>query len=180
MSPVAKRRRTSTSPERAQSPSHGADEKARKKQLAAQYKTAITAQAVGEMYGSSKSGMFRMETEEMLSEVSLSYGSKRMKAAEDVVRRVKALIDAVPEKEAAKIGQVEEQMKKRKIYIPFPEPRPAKDVQYDFAYKKPKFVNVVGSYALKTLVKGKEALGIDLVLTMPEVRPFHPIYGASG
>lgn len=61
-------------------------------------------------------------------------------------------------------------MKKRKIYIPFPEPRPAKDVQYQFSYAKPSYVNVAGSYALKTLIKQKEGLSIDLVLTMPSVR----------
>jgi len=61
-------------------------------------------------------------------------------------------------------------MKKRKIHIPFPEPKPAKDVQYQFSFAKPSYVNVAGSYALKTAIKQKEGLSIDLVLTMPFVR----------
>jgi len=62
-------------------------------------------------------------------------------------------------------------MKKRNIYIPFPEPKPARDIQYQFSYAKPSYVNVAGSYALKTLIKQKEGLSIDLVLTMPSVKP---------
>lgn len=62
-------------------------------------------------------------------------------------------------------------MKKRKIYIPFPEPRPTQSIQYDFSYAKPSYVNIAGSYALKTLVKQKEGISVDLVLTMPPVRP---------
>lgn len=61
-------------------------------------------------------------------------------------------------------------MKKRKIYIPFPEPRPTQSIQYDFSYTKPSYVNIAGSYALKTLVKQKEGISVDLVLTMPPVR----------
>ncbi|KAA8898820.1 Nrap protein [Sphaerosporella brunnea] len=169
MLPVAKRRRTSMSPsgeENAQLPD-GADEKARKKHAAAQHKTQLTAAVVGEMQGSYKSNVFRMETEEMLSEVAVAYGGKRMKAVEGVLHCVKALIDAIPDREGMKIAQVEQQMMKRKIHIPFPEPRPEKSVQYTFAYKKPAYGNVAGSFALKTLVKGKDTLGIDLVLTMP-------------
>ena len=60
-------------------------------------------------------------------------------------------------------------MKEYKIAIPFPEPRPASDIKYAFAYQKPENINVVGSYALKTATKSKEPLVIDMALTMPSV-----------
>lgn len=61
-------------------------------------------------------------------------------------------------------------MKKRNINIPFPESKPAKDAQYQFSFAKPSYVNVTGSYALKTVIKQKEGLSIDLVLSMPSVQ----------
>jgi len=65
-------------------------------------------------------------------------------------------------------------MKKLNINIPFPEPKPAKDVQYLFSFARPSYVNVAGSYALRTVIKQKEGLSIDLVLTMPSVRNLWP------
>ena len=56
--------------------------------------------------------------------------------------------------------------------VPFPEPRPTADIKYSVAYEKPKNVNVVGSFALKTAIKKTEPLVIDLAVTMPSVRPF--------
>lgn len=60
-------------------------------------------------------------------------------------------------------------MRKRKISIPFPDPKPAADVMYKFSYSKPSYINVVGGYALKTAIKQSEGFSIDLVLTMPSV-----------
>ncbi|KAI5855226.1 Nrap protein [Tricharina praecox] len=163
MSPIAKRRRTDME-------ETSGDEKAlrqaQKKHAAAQHKTQLTAQAVGEMY-SYKSNVFRMETEEMLSEVAFNYGSKRMASVEKTLHQLKDLVDAIPERSGLKIAEVEAEMKKRNINIPFPESKPAKDAQYQFSFAKPSYVNVTGSYALKTVIKQKEGLSIDLVLSMP-------------
>lgn len=62
-------------------------------------------------------------------------------------------------------------MKKRKISIPFPSPKPAADVMYKFSYAKPSYINIVGGYALKTAIKQTEGFSIDLVLSMPSVCP---------
>lgn len=61
-------------------------------------------------------------------------------------------------------------MGKRKVHLPFPEPKPAMDVKYKFSYTKPAYINVAGSYALKTVVKQSDGFTIDLVLQMPSVR----------
>ncbi len=59
--------------------------------------------------------------------------------------------------------------KSYKISIPFPDPRPARDVKYTLAYLEPANINVVGSYALKTLTSTGEGFAIDLAVTMPPV-----------
>ena len=53
------------------------------------------------------------------------------------------------------------------IAIPFPEPRPPKDVKWRLAYSKPADINVVGSYALKTLATTGGRMSVDLAVTMP-------------
>lgn len=54
-----------------------------------------------------------------------------------------------------------------KIAVPFPDPKPPKDAAYKLAYSKPSSINVVGSYAHKTMVKSEGALSVDMILTMP-------------
>lgn len=60
-------------------------------------------------------------------------------------------------------------IKTHKTMIPFPTPRPAKDIKYKFAYVKPSYVNVVGSFALKTMVKESSGNNVDVVVQMPSV-----------
>jgi U3 small nucleolar RNA-associated protein 22 len=57
--------------------------------------------------------------------------------------------------------------KAHKITIPFPEIPPAKDIAFKLSYLPPSEVNVVGSYALKTIVKGDHTLAVDMVVTLP-------------
>jgi len=56
-----------------------------------------------------------------------------------------------------------------KITIPFPEIVPAKDMLFKLAYSAPLEVNVMGSYALKTMVKGDHTLAVDMVVTLPTI-----------
>lgn len=57
--------------------------------------------------------------------------------------------------------------KSHKITIPFPEVTPNKDGLFKLAYSPPSEFNVVGSYALKTMVKGDHTLAVDMVVTLP-------------
>ncbi|RPA94731.1 Nrap protein [Choiromyces venosus 120613-1] len=123
------------------------------------------AQAVSESY-ESKSNVFRMETEELLSEIRVDY-RKRMAPAEKMLHKLKNIIEKIPPKTDVTIGGVEGEMGKRKIHIPFPEPRPGADIKYKFSYEKPTYMNIAGSYALKTVAKQHGGFAIDLVLQMP-------------
>ena len=58
--------------------------------------------------------------------------------------------------------------KSHKIAIPFPDPKPEKVAAYKLAYAQPSNINVVGSYALKTMVRSEHALSVDMVVKMPE------------
>ena len=55
-----------------------------------------------------------------------------------------------------------------KISVPYPDPKPDKNVAYKLAYAKPVKINVVGSYAVKTLVKAESALSVDMIVVMPK------------
>jgi U3 small nucleolar RNA-associated protein 22 len=58
-------------------------------------------------------------------------------------------------------------LKSHNITIPFPDPKPDKDAAYKLTYSKPSNINVVGSYALRTMVKSDGILSIDMVVVMP-------------
>lgn len=60
------------------------------------------AQAVSDMY-EYKSNVFRMETDELLKEVRLSY-QKRMVPAEKVLHKLKSIIEALPERLDISVG----------------------------------------------------------------------------
>lgn len=60
-------------------------------------------------------------------------------------------------------------MQKLEIRIPFPEPKPGADIKYKFSYEKPAYMNIAGSYALRTVAKQREGFAIDLILQMPPV-----------
>ena len=58
--------------------------------------------------------------------------------------------------------------KSHKITIPFPDPGPDRNAAYKLAYAKPSNINVVGSYALKTMLKSDNGLAVDMIVKMPE------------
>ncbi|PWW76794.1 Nrap protein [Tuber magnatum] len=123
------------------------------------------AQAVRESY-ESKFNVFRMETEELLSEIRVDY-RKRMAPVEKMLHKLKNIIEKIPRKADATIDEVEREMRKLEIHIPFPEPMPGADIKYKFSYEKPVYMNIAGSYALKTVAKQREGFAIDLILQMP-------------
>jgi Nrap protein domain 1 len=57
--------------------------------------------------------------------------------------------------------------KAHKIVVPFPDPKPDQNAAYKVAYRKPSKINIVGSYALKTMIKSDDVLSVDMVVTMP-------------
>lgn len=132
-----------------------------------------------------KSNTFKLELDEMLSQVRLNQ-AKHFAAAEKVLHRLRTAVDNIRDRAgltvrcgASKSSAIlivkqleyaERDMKKRNIHIPFPNPEPTSDVKYSFSYLKPTYMNVVGSYATKTMSKNTGQLTLDLVIGMPEVQ----------
>jgi U3 small nucleolar RNA-associated protein 22 len=59
-------------------------------------------------------------------------------------------------------------MREAGIIAPFPQSRPKLDSNYKLAFSKPAGMNVVGSFALGTLIKNQEEICVDFVITMPQ------------
>ena len=60
-------------------------------------------------------------------------------------------------------------LKNHNIAIPFPVPRPTNDIKYKFGFKKPSAFYLVGSYPLKTVVRGRDGFNVDVAVIMPQV-----------
>ena len=59
--------------------------------------------------------------------------------------------------------------KKQKIVAPILQSPPPEDALYKFKFEKPSSIQVVGSYALKTITKLKRAFNVDVAVQMPSV-----------
>lgn len=132
-----------------------------------------------------KSSMFKLQVDEMLAEVRPNYG-KRFSGADDALRQLKSVIEAIEDREALSVSIVPSTkyavltlgqqvtdatkllQKSHKVTIPFPDPRPDKNAAYKLAYARPSNINIVGSYTLKAMVKADSVLSIDMVIVMPE------------
>ncbi|KAK7207462.1 Nrap protein [Myxozyma melibiosi] len=113
-----------------------------------------------------KSNIFKLEIDELLKELKVD--ETKTKAVDRVLHKLKDFIEAIPDsKQDLMLSDAEKTISKSGIAIPFPDPKPPKDAQYRFAYSTPSDFNLVGSYALKTMIKSPERFAIDVVVDMP-------------
>ncbi|KIW00895.1 uncharacterized protein PV09_07647 [Verruconis gallopava] len=118
----------------------------------------------GETY---KSNIFKLQVDDLLQEVRPKYTPKD-KAIERALRKLKSIIENIPERSPTWIMEAEGALRKRdNVAVPFPEPRPPKDAQYKLQYAKPAYINAVGSFPLSLGTKSGSEIVIDLVITMP-------------
>ncbi|OQN95849.1 hypothetical protein B0A48_18134 [Cryoendolithus antarcticus] len=116
--------------------------------------------------GPSKSGIFKLQMDDMLERVRPRQG-KREAAAEAALHRLKQTIEQIAPRPAQSVEDAERALLKEKIVIPFPDPRPSKDVLYKLEYAKPANITVVGSHVLKVTSAVRRLLQIDMVVQMP-------------
>ncbi|RPA72847.1 Nrap protein [Ascobolus immersus RN42] len=128
-------------------------------------KSELEADDIVRMY-ESKSNLFRLETEELLSEVKVNY-EKRMGPVDKFLHRLKTAIEEIPEKAAVPVLDAEKDFKAQKIHIPFPDPRPPRDAKYKLGYEKPTYLTVVGGYAIKNMIKQADRNEVDVAVAMP-------------
>ena len=114
-----------------------------------------------------KSGFFKLQLDELVSGLKINY-EKRIAKAQDTLHKVKSAIEGLSEIAPKSIAEAEKDLRTTSgIVVPWPEPRPSKDVKYTVSYAKPSNINVVGSVGLRTGAKTAEARPVDLAVTMP-------------
>lgn len=119
--------------------------------------------------GQFKSGLFKLQVDELLSQLRSDHATQ-LSSVEQHLRRLKSIIENIPEIPPKPIVDAETDLRRKTgVIIPFPEPRPNSDVKYTLQYAKPSNINVVGSFALKTGAKGLEDSTIDLAVTIPRL-----------
>ncbi|KAK0101481.1 hypothetical protein ONS95_006651 [Cadophora gregata] len=114
-----------------------------------------------------KTSLFKLQVDELLAEVQPNY-EKRLKGVDDLLRRLKGLIESIEDRDAVSVPEASKTLfQTHKITIPFPDPKPDKNAAYKLSYEKPSIVNIVGSYASRTMVKSEGDLCVDMVAVMP-------------
>ncbi|KAI8985050.1 Nrap protein [Pilobolus umbonatus] len=113
-----------------------------------------------------KSNIFKLEIEELLTEVSVNYA--KHKPLELALHHLKAIFDSVPKGEKQKLVDfATDMLEKHQIKVPFPDPQPDHEALHSFEFEKPSSVHIVGGYALKTIVKSKTPFNVDMAIEMP-------------
>lgn len=114
-----------------------------------------------------KSGFFKLQVDELLTELRPNY-ELQISKIQSTLHRLKGIIEAIPDRTPKPLLEAEKELRNDSgIAIPFPEPRPGKDTKYTFGYSKPVNINVVGSLALKTWTKAAGTTTVDLAVTIP-------------
>ncbi|KAF3403788.1 U3 small nucleolar RNA-associated protein 22 [Penicillium rolfsii] len=114
-----------------------------------------------------KSGFFKLQVDELVSGLKINY-DKRISKIQDTLHKLKNVIESLPELSPKSIADAEKELRTASgIVVPWPEPRPSKDVKYTVSYAKPTNINVVGSFGLRTGAKTAESRPVDLAVTMP-------------
>ncbi|EMR08443.1 hypothetical protein PNEG_03274 [Pneumocystis murina B123] len=112
-----------------------------------------------------KSNYFKLQIDDLLDETRLN--SNDIKEIQNYIYQIKNIIENIPNKKENDINFIIEEMKEFNICIPFPEPKPSKDVKYTFSYSKPTSITIIGSFSLGTSIK-EDSLNIDLAVEIPE------------
>ncbi|KAM0126161.1 hypothetical protein ACHAP3_009398 [Botrytis cinerea] len=115
-----------------------------------------------------KSSMFKLQVDELLNEVRPNY-EKRAAGIKSALHQLKNAIEGLEDHEPLLIPDAIKLFSKtHKIAIPFPDPKPDNNAAYKLIYSKPSGINVVGSYALGTMVKSERPLCVDMIVNMPK------------
>lgn len=109
------------------------------------------------------SNIFKLQIDQVLENVKIA--EKHQNKLEKVLHKLHDLVQQVEDSNAFGLNEAEKSVKN--AAIPFPNPKPARDVKYSFRYMKPEAINVVGGFSLKSNIREVEGNKIDLMLIMP-------------
>ncbi|ANB12893.1 Utp22p [Sugiyamaella lignohabitans] len=113
-----------------------------------------------------KSNIFKMQIDELLTELALS--EKYTQSLDKFLFQLNHVLQQSSSREQElSLGQAVKLVSSKKLAIPFPDPKPSPDIKYKFKIAHPESINIVGSYSIKTAVTQPEGVSIDLLITMP-------------
>lgn len=111
--------------------------------------------------------ILQLQAQEMLARMRPKV-ERRLDKIDTVLRKLKTLIEKLPECEPLTLAEAEKKIQEAKgARIPFPEPQPDPDTMYTFQYSRPSNINIIGSFARKTAINTGEEVSVDLAVTMP-------------
>ncbi|KAL2816849.1 Nrap protein [Aspergillus cavernicola] len=114
-----------------------------------------------------KSSLFKLQLDELIAGSRPNY-DKQLATLKDTLHDLKDLIEALAERPAKLALEAEKELRQfNGVFVPYPEPRPGKDTKYSVMYARPAYVNVVGSFALRTGSKSPGPYVVDMAVTMP-------------
>ncbi|KAI9594345.1 Nrap protein [Syncephalis fuscata] len=113
-----------------------------------------------------KSNVFKLQIDEMLSEVRINY--KQLDPLEKALRRIKTILDSALEHDGYTLEDATRRLDRDNVKIPFPEPKPGEGIQYTFAWQRPAAIHLVGSYAIKAVTTGRDGFNVDVAIEMPK------------
>lgn len=145
--------------EHAEKPAKVSKKKAKLQLSAAEIKTA---KETAELF---KSNIFKMQIDELLKELEVS--DKATKRVGKMLHRVHDLLSVVGPVKPLDVAGACKWASKNGVEIPWS--RPSDKTQYKLAFGTPTDINVVGSFALGSVIRlpGKEKIGVDMSVTMP-------------
>ncbi|CAG8529724.1 4466_t:CDS:10 [Paraglomus brasilianum] len=118
-----------------------------------------------------KSNIFRLQLDELLSEIRLDY--TKHKHLESALHSLKSALDSLPPIPPQSLSEIKTRLLKQNIKIPFPIPAPEeKDVKYMFGFEKPTAVHLIGSYPLRTVIRKREGFSVDVGVVMPREKDY--------
>ena len=113
-----------------------------------------------------KSSIMTLQIDELLTQIKPNHG-KQISRLKDVLHRVKEIAERLPEVPSVSAAEAEMSLKRDfGVTIPFPQPRPTEATRYQFEYRRPANVNVVGSLPL--MLSTQEDNLVEMAVTMPE------------
>ncbi|CAG8467956.1 10809_t:CDS:10 [Acaulospora colombiana] len=114
-----------------------------------------------------KSNIFKLQIDELLSEISIDF--TKTSKLENTLNKLKQIFENMNDKLDLTVENAKSILfKKHDIVIPFPDPQPPDDIQYKFGFKRPTTFYLVGSYPLRSVIRGRYGFNVDVVVVMPQ------------
>ncbi|KAL4919126.1 Nrap protein [Aspergillus aurantiobrunneus] len=113
------------------------------------------------------SSFFKLQLDELITESRPIY-DKQLAILRNTLHDLKDLIEHLPTRSAKPAFEADKEMRQlHGVAVPYPEPRPGKDIKYPVMFSRPTNVNVVGSFALRTGSKTAAPYVVDMSVTIP-------------